>query len=178
MVLIEDYRFMRRRRIVRRMLNLDLRSILAEMRMGSLYDIRETARTRGEAAFLEELEDIDRSGFRERDYEAIVNHALQAGAFVAAERLVAEGYHCYPEGQRLRHLFEVLRPPVVRSTEAPAEDREAVRAANDWLFEHGADYVGKWVALRAGQLVASAATHEELLDAVDDPAGLFLTRVA
>ena len=58
-----------------------------------------------------------------------------------------------PDALEYRRLRELLRRP--RTWSAPRRDRE--RSADfRWLQQHGRDYVGRWVALAGGNLLAEA----------------------
>ena len=47
--------------------------------------------------------------------------------------------------------------------------------AEAWIREHGADYVGRWVALRDDELVASARSFTELKQQLPSLAGVLVT---
>lgn len=42
------------------------------------------------------------------------------------------------------------------------QDPVASRAAEDWIRQHGAAYVGQWVALRGGEFLGASRSFREL----------------
>ena len=68
----------------------------------------------------------------------------------------------------LRAWSTVLAEPQVRSRAEVAPDG---RRDLEWLRRNGSDYLGCWVALRDGVLVATAESLKEILAVVDDTGG-------
>jgi hypothetical protein len=97
--------------------------------------------------------------FAAEDLAYAVRLALKAGAHIVARSLASQGAMFFPRNPELRRLAAVLAPPRAIHR-APAQD-EALEMNRRWLEEHGTEYRSRWVALRRGQLLASA---ESLLD--------------
>jgi hypothetical protein len=86
----------------------------------------------------------------------------------------------YPHDTELARLARVLAPPCVipRSTA-----HEAAQAANRrWLAEHADDYLGRWVAIQQGEILACADTLDGLREELHTerlplPSDLLIKRV-
>jgi hypothetical protein len=66
----------------------------------------------------------------------------------------------FPNDTELRCMADVLAPPIAKQREA-AKGR-ALEANRQWLFGHRALFQSKWVALKNGQVLASAESLVEL----------------
>jgi hypothetical protein len=135
-----------------------------------------------EVAFDQERSRIDWSARSASEFALAARLALRAGAHLAAREIASEGSKRFPTDLQLRKLAHVLAPPeIVRHpTQTP---NPALLANMAWLREHGSSYRGLWVALRAGELVASAASAEALREVLrtrerDNSNDVVLTRVA
>ena len=135
-----------------------------------------------EIAFEQERSRVDWSARSAQDFATATRLALRAGAHMAAREFAITGLQRFPNDRELRNLVEVLAPPRVASQSNPSH--HAALAANvRWLREQGPSYRGLWVALRAGQLVASADSRAALHDQIAltngaNRADYVLTRVA
>jgi hypothetical protein len=90
-----------------------------------------------------------------------VRLALLAGAHWAARELALNGAQQYHDHAELQKMAHILAPPKVQ--QGLGSPSPGLRANRDWLRDHREQYRGQWVALRNGQLLRSAATHEGLL---------------
>lgn len=79
-----------------------------------------------------------------------------------------------PELERVRLMAELAKSqsakPLVPegriiSTNAPYEDR---RLDYEWLAKHQREYIGKWIALKEGQLIAEGETGREVFAKVKE----------
>jgi len=104
-----------------------------------------------------------------------ITNALATGEFEGARRLATEGARRYPQHDEIQKYARVLAPPTARR--APAAAPAAVKANGEWLKAYRQDYIGRWVALRDGQLVRAAPSFEDLVKDLGETAGLFLTKI-
>jgi hypothetical protein len=110
-------------------------------------------------------------------YLQVIRLALKAGAYMAARRLAAQGSERHGEDRELAKFAAVLAPPRALRRK-PADP--FVKANMDWLKRNRLSYHGKWVALRAGSLVAHGARLSDLVNQVGGKEalrGLLVTRV-
>jgi hypothetical protein len=105
-----------------------------------------------------------------------VRLALATGATETARDLAREGSQRHPANAELGALARLLAPPRVLEGEIPPQP--GTRANQEWLRAHSAEHGGSWVALRDGELVASARSLREVREAATDSRDLFITRVA
>lgn len=118
------------------------------------------ADTQDERAFLAASARID---WRQRDatnFLQAIQWALAAGAHQAAGRLALHGAVQHPDSAQLQSAARVLAPPTSHAQRQPADP--SVVANRTWLTTHRGQYRGRWVALRLGELLASADTLEDL----------------
>ncbi len=109
------------------------------------------------------------------DYDQAARYALSSGAYSQARQIARVGSTRYPDNIELQRLVDLLAEPrVLDSHGAP---QPGVRANKEWLLQTGPDYLGQWVALRDGILIAAAHSLRELVQQVEEPKGLLLTKV-
>jgi hypothetical protein len=90
----------------------------------------------------------------------MIERALQLELAALARTLAQRGQILFPTHERLRQLAHVLAPPQVLNTHTPpAHGLDEMRR---WLNEHAQAYRGRWIAVRAGQLLGAAASLAEL----------------
>lgn len=129
-----------------------------------------------ETAFVQAASEIDWSRRPAADFARSVRLALAAGAHLLARNLADHGHRLHPQHEELAKMARILAPPRVRRSDLPPDP--AVRADFEWLRIHSTEYQGQWVALKGGNLVASAPTARKLRNKLHTIAGLFVTRVA
>ncbi len=118
------------------------------------------ADSQDERAFLAASARLD---WRQRDaaeFLQAIQWALAAGAHRAAGRLALHGAAQHPDSAKLQNAARVLAPPTSHAQRQPADP--SVVANRTWLTTHRSQYRGRWVALRLGELLASADTFEDL----------------
>jgi len=103
---------------------------------------------------------IDWSAHCATDLTRAIDLALALDMVSLARELAHQGSKIFPEDKRLQQAMAVLAPPVVRGTR-PAQSLH-LTASQRWFQEHAAQYTGQWVAVRAGTLLGSAPTLQEL----------------
>jgi hypothetical protein len=100
-----------------------------------------------------EMDWYKRSG---NDYLKAVKMALEVGAFLTARKLSQEGETRFPNNLELRKYAKVLAPVKTIRTDVPSDP--GVAKNNLWLKQNRDEYLGLWVALRDGDLLASGKT--------------------
>lgn len=116
--------------------------------------------TRG---FAEAVGRLDWTTREAEDFAYVAELAILAGAEQVARRLAEEGALRFPGDRRLGRFAEVLAPPVVVARRPVSSSTAAERLANtEWLRKNSASYAGRWVALRAGALVAEGKTARDV----------------
>lgn len=153
---------------------------LTSARVSAVSLLEWAAEAGDESAFLELAASLDwDDGFSATDAAYVVRLALRAGAHLYARDFSSRAAKRYPYAAELRRMAAVLAPPrVIRRM--PAQD-EALEMNRRWLEDHGAEYRALWVALRRGQLLASAVSLQELRQALPGQAmpssDMLITRV-
>lgn len=115
-------------------------------------------------AFTQLATDIDWEIRSEDDFLKAIELALQVGAHLTARKLSQEGANCFPENERLMKHARVLAPVKRICSNAPADP--GVAKNNLWLKEHHAEYQGRWIALRDGNLLAFGKTMQDVKNQV------------
>ena len=110
--------------------------------------------------FVQLLEDIDWSNQPPEFFVEAINMALYVNATRLVHLLAAEGYRLHPDDEMMQRADRVFNPPRVGKTGSPA--KKGINAYMRWFGEHAAAYRGKWVAVKAGELVAVADSRDEL----------------
>jgi hypothetical protein len=107
---------------------------------------------------------------------AAILAALAAGEHSKAKELAIGGAEQYPDHGDLVRFATILNPP--RASRASSPPDPSVLNNQDWITKHTEQFVGCWVALQNGELVASAETARELKQKTGGRKGLFVTKVA
>ena len=139
--------------------------------------LESAAENGAELAFIKAANAMDWSGRPPEDYVRAVRLALEAGAHLKARKLSVEGTRQYPDHPEIQKFAALLAPPKILLDHEPPDP--SLRLNRDWVMNHLEEFNGRWVALKAGQLLGEAATFEELFAIVGDVKGkhIFLTRV-
>jgi hypothetical protein len=88
--------------------------------------------------------------------ERQIRSLLMEGRILDAQDLLAAVGPDVPIHPKLR---EVLAPPKIRTVDERGPSR---KADFEWLRANGSRYLGRWVALEGGNLVASASSLRKL----------------
>ena len=139
--------------------------------------LESAAKNGDEPALIQAANAIDWSGRPAEDYLRAIRLALTAGAHLKARKLSAQGMQQYPQHAELQQFARILAAPKILPDHPPADP--SIRLNRDWLMAHFEDFRGRWVALKAGQLLGQALTFEELIAVIGDPQGkhILITRV-
>ena len=105
-----------------------------------------------------------------------IQFALQAGAHLAARNLASQGAIQHADNAELCRQAEILAPAkIIRRGVAPASVHQQNR---DWLRANEDRHRGQWVALRNGELLATAESMDALIPKLDENRkGILLTVV-
>jgi len=140
-----------------------------------LSRLQMAAQSGDQPAFLAAQKEIEWSLRSPGDFSQAIQLALSMGLYDNARHLSAKAIRLYPNHTGLQKYERVLAPPrVTRSNRPPDPTLEANR---DWLMSHADTFSGQWVALRNGQLVASADSLPLLVEQIGLTEGLLVTRV-
>ena len=106
-----------------------------------------------------------------------IRSALSTGDTLTARAIAADAHRLYPDDPDLARYWRVLAPPVATAVTRPS--RPDIRADFDWLRTHHNEYAGRWVALKDGQLLATAESVDGLFAQVGDVrnTGILVTQV-
>jgi hypothetical protein len=135
------------------------------------------AEARDERAFIEVAKTINWSTRSASDYVKAIRLAISAGVHLKARHLATEGAKRYPANIELNKMSRILAPPQILSSSLPP--RPDAGADMQWLRTHGDEFRGQWVALKAGDLLRSASTFDEIIQMVGNPRGrnILVTKV-
>jgi hypothetical protein len=128
-----------------------------------------------EEAFLRAARQLIWTEQTSSDLVRAVRLALAAGAHMMARHLADYGSRLYPSHTELAKMAHILAPP--KTVHVKPNTTDTITANQRWLRQHYAEYKGRWVALRNGELVAAAKTARELRAALPDLNGLMVTIV-
>ena len=125
------------------------------------------------ATFAAALDDMPWERLAANDFIQIIKLALKAGAHLDARQVAARALQQYPSDSEVKKFARVLSAPtLVSSTLPPAPGIEANRT---WLKAHAGEYAGRWIALRAGELIAVNDSAKDLAVMIGDMKDVLLT---
>jgi hypothetical protein len=140
---------------------------------GLLAAIEKLAYDGDKLAFHSLVATLDWEAVSAMDSINLIRLALRVGAHLEARQLSERALTRHPGDPDLRKLNRLLSPPrIISSTLPPTADIEANRG---WLKEHSAQYAGRWVALRAGELLATGSSANQVIGIVGDISGVLIT---
>jgi len=126
-----------------------------------LARLEAAAATNEESVFIEAYRTLNWAIEPASSYVRGVYLALASGAHLVARKLAAEGAERFPDHRELQKMATILAEPTVRRGTGAADP--GLLANRDWLRSHREEYKGRWVALRAGQLLGVAESVEQLV---------------
>lgn len=141
----------------------------------SITPLRIAAKANDEKRFVAAMRSVNWSQLSATDFFNAVHLALEAGAHLAARRLATEGAQRYPHDLALQRMHQLLRAPQVLNANLPPV--KSLTANRNWMKANAARYRGQWIALKDGELVASASTPRDLKGRVKDLKDHFITKV-
>ena len=121
------------------------------------------------AAFAAAYREIDWDGREADEFVQAAKLALRAGAHLIARECALAGVKRFPEHPELQKMARILDPPKARVIKS--EPNRSWQYDKAWLQTHWQEYLGQWVALRNGKLVAAAASFDDLVAQTGDLKG-------
>lgn len=103
---------------------------------------------------------LDWSACQPKELLRAIDLALSLELASLAMKLAQQGRRLFPNYERIQQAAQVLAPPVGREVSTPYTQN--LSASQVWLREHATEYRGRWVAVREGELVATAESLHEL----------------
>jgi hypothetical protein len=100
---------------------------------------------------------------------------FERGGLHIARQLAFRAAELYPENEKIQYYAYVLAPPKATVVPSNPERRKMVAANGDWLKENRIKYLNRWVAVRNGELLADAASLDELVAQIDDTKDTLIT---
>ncbi|HAX76688.1 MAG TPA: hypothetical protein DCY88_12805 [Cyanobacteria bacterium UBA11372] len=100
---------------------------------------------------------------------------FERGGLHIARQLAFRAVELYPDHEQTQYYAYVLAPPKVTVVPSNPERRKMVAANQDWLRENRIKYLNRWVAVRNGELLADAASLDELVAQIDDTKDTLIT---
>lgn len=105
----------------------------------------------------------DEERIRENLTYLVVRDLIEREQISTARRLLAGLPLEYLSDPLVLRLLKTLAQPVVKACQKQDVDRQK---DYDWLREHARKYMGQWVALHDGQLLAASATLRDISEKV------------
>ncbi|GET38122.1 hypothetical protein [Microseira wollei] len=109
------------------------------------------------------------------DFINAIKSDFERGGLHIARQLAFRAVELYPENEQIQYYAHVLAPPKVTVVPSNPERRKMVAANQDWLRENRLKYLNRWVAVRNGDLLADAASLDELVAQIDDTKDTLIT---
>ncbi|MCL1470720.1 hypothetical protein [Argonema antarcticum] len=110
-----------------------------------------------------------------KDFITAIKSDFERGGLHIARQLAFRAVELYPEHEQIKYYAHVLAPPKVTVSPSSPERRQSILADREWMDKNRFKYIGRWVALRNGELLADAASLDELAAQVGDLKGIFFT---
>ena len=117
--------------------------------------------------FMQIVKQIDWQSCREEDLIKGIRLSLRIGIHSKATELSKIAFSRFPENPEILKFADALLPgrgKVIKHAADPA-----ATANMNWLKTDGKNFHGKWIALKAGVLLASADTYKELKTKLSNP---------
>ena len=109
------------------------------------------------------------------DFISAIKSDFECGGLHIARQLAFRAVELYPEHEQIQYYAHVLAPPKVTVVPSNPDRRKMVAANQDWLRENRLKYLNRWVAVRNGDLLADAASLDELVAQIDDTKDTLIT---
>jgi hypothetical protein len=94
-----------------------------------------------------------------------IQRILDSGTLRGAREVAERGLALFPDHAELRRLHHALRP-FEKARVVPGLRYADPTPSYEWLKKNSRQYLGKWVALDKGELVAATNTYREAVKAV------------
>ncbi len=113
------------------------------------------------------------------EYVAAMREALWDANRPLAIKIAREAIKRFPEHEEIQKFDYVLNPPPPRVVPSDPERRQRFIANHEWLKQHRHEYKNRCVGVLNGELLADAASLNELIDRIgsDNIKGVLLTAI-
>lgn len=111
------------------------------------------------------------------DFISAIKSDFERGGLHIARQLAFRAVELYPEHEQIKYYAYVLAPPKVTVSPSSPERRQSILADQEWMDKNRFKYIGRWVALRNGELLADAASLDDFAARVGDLKGIFFTLI-
>jgi len=148
----------------------------AETRQQSpvLSRLEEAADKGNERTFISVLRDVKWETMPASDFVRVIKLALMAGTPTAAQHVYTEGIKYHADNSEIKEYARLFAPS--RSTTRTLPPNPTLQANREWLKANRGKHRGQWIAVRNGELLATASSLEELTRRVGDTTNVLLTR--
>ncbi|HIK10943.1 MAG TPA: hypothetical protein IGS52_11850 [Oscillatoriaceae cyanobacterium M33_DOE_052] len=111
------------------------------------------------------------------DFINAADQELMRQDWKAAWKVATEGLQHFPDHAELQKYAYILAPPKVTSVNRGGHPE--IRANREWLQKHRAEYRGRWVGIKNGDLLAVGNSHDEIIAQVGSVknTGILVTKV-
>ena len=86
---------------------------------------------------------------------------IERGDWHGAWKIAVEGLKHFPDQAELQKYEHILAPPKVTSVDRGGHPE--IRADREWMQKNRAEYRGRWVGIKNGQLLAVGNNHDEII---------------
>lgn len=146
-----------------------------ERKIDALVQLEIATKIRNTRVFDRVFDAIDWEKRTPSEFIRVIDLALRIGAYTTARRVSQMGQARYPRDERIQKYHTVLAEPSVSQRSVPFDS--SIRTNRDWLKVHRDEYRGKWIGLQNGNLLRSADSIDELMNAMVSSRDVLITRV-
>ncbi|MCL5998848.1 MAG: hypothetical protein M1546_22735 [Chloroflexi bacterium] len=142
--------------------------------------LEESVNAGDESAFIRIYQGVQWHDQPANNYVSAIQLAVKVGAYAVAREIAQHGAERYPNHAELRRYAHVLAPgKIIQETPTKAETNINLKANRAWIRDNGSRYRGQYVALKNGQLLASAPSMRVLVEQLGESRepNILLTRV-
>ena len=102
---------------------------------------------------------------------------IERGDWHGAWKMAVEGLKYFPEHGELKKYEYILAPPKVTSVDRGGHPE--IRADREWMQKNRAEYRGRWIGIKNGQLLAVGSDRDEIIAEVGPVknTGILVTKV-
>jgi hypothetical protein len=86
---------------------------------------------------------------------------IERGDWHGSWKIAVEGLKHFPDHAELQKYEHILAPPKVTSVDRGGHPE--IRADREWMQKNRAEYRGRWVGIKNGQLLAVGNNHDEII---------------
>ena len=101
--------------------------------------------------------------------------ALDIGDWQTAQEISIEAARHYPDNREIYRYAYILTTSKVTVSQSDPKKRKNIQASRQWMRKNWQKYRGNWVAVKAGELLATAKSFDELVVQLEKTQGTLLT---